>query len=119
MRSPSFAPAASPATDNFDRLSLGGSAASVHSGGGTSVRDLFGDMGGGVESHSNLGEISFVTPFNRGVSLVQMLNQSGVCCASVGSSGNKMCFHPIHENQCPASHRKNKIDLKFQGPTLF
>ena len=119
MKSPSFLPSSSPTTDNFDRLSLGGSAASVRSGGGTSVRDLFGDMGGVVESHSNLGEISFVTPFNRGVSLVQMLNQSGVCCASVGSSGNKMCFRQIRENQCPASHRKNKIDLNLQGPTLF
>ena len=119
MKSPPFLPSASPTANNFDRLSLGGNAASVHSGGGTSEGICL-EIWGVVESHSNLGEISFVTPFNRGVSLVQMLNQTGVCCASIiGSSGNKMWFRQIHENQRPVSHRKNKIDLNLQGPTLF
>ena len=48
-------------------------------GGGLVRGDRFGIVGGDVESDSVLlGEISFVTPFIRGVSLlVQMFNQTG------------------------------------------
>ena len=67
------------------------------------------------ESNSNPGEITFVTPFIRGVSSVQMFSQEGVCCAHIGTSRNKMCFRQVNDQ----SHFKNKVDLKLQGPTLF
>jgi len=117
MKSPTLASSESPLFDNLERLSLPGSSASQISTGDN--RDLFGGMGGGIESNSNPGEITFVTPFIRGVSLVQMFSQEGVCCARVGTSGNKMCFRQVNEGQCPQSHSKNKVDLKLQGPTLF
>ena len=123
MKSPIFNSTESPAaSDNFEKLSLSGIAtgSSVHSTHGGPVRDIFGVVGGGVKSHSNLGEISFVTPFARGVSVVQMFNRHGVCCTSVGSSStSKMCFCQLHEHQCPASHRKKKIDLNLKGPTIY
>ena len=117
MKSPTLASSESPLFDNLERLSLPGSSASRTSTGDN--RDLFGGMRGGIESNSNPGEITFVTPFIRGVSLVQMFSQEGVCCACVGTSGNKMCFRQVNEGQCPQSHSKNKVDLNLQGPTLF
>ena len=109
MKSPTLASSESPLFDNLERLSLPGSSASQISTGDN--RDLFGGMGGGIESNSNPGEITFVTPFIRD-------GLEGMCCACVGTSGNKS-FRQVNESQCPQSHSKNKVDLKLQGPTVF